>query len=137
METNRIEYKKEITKFIEREIIAFLNYKEGGIIYFGIDDEGNTVGLENADKSALVLKDKIKNNISPSAMGLFDIVVEEKDNKPIIKIIVASGTEKPYYFTKLGMTPKGSFIRIGTAAEQLSQLNILIVYLFIVKNVLK
>ena len=50
METNRIEYKKELTHFIEREIIAFLNYKEGGIIYIGIDDEGNTVGLQNADK---------------------------------------------------------------------------------------
>ena len=78
METNRIEYKKEITKFIEREIIAFLNYKEGGIIYFGIDDEGNTVGLENADKSALVLKDKIKNNISPSAMGLLILLLKKK-----------------------------------------------------------
>ena len=124
METNRIEYKKELTPFIEKEIIAFLNYKEGGIIYIGIDDKGNTIGLKNADKDALILKDKIKNNISPSALGLFDIITEEKENKPIIKVIVASGSEKPYFFTKYGMTPKGSFIRIGTSTEQLSQVNI-------------
>src|SRR5690606_40056846 len=55
----------------------------------------------------------IKNNISPSAMGLFDVVSEDKDGKTIIKIIVASGSEKPYFKKKYGMTEKGCFIRIG------------------------
>ena len=38
-ETNRIEYKRELTPKldIEKEVVAFLNYKEGGYIYFGID----------------------------------------------------------------------------------------------------
>ena len=38
-ETNRIEYKRELTPEldIEKEVVAFLNYKEGGYIYFGID----------------------------------------------------------------------------------------------------
>ena len=33
-ETNRIEYKLELTKELdlEKEVIAFLNYQEGGII---------------------------------------------------------------------------------------------------------
>lgn len=37
-ETNRIEYKRELTPEldIEKEIVAFLNYKEGGYIYIGI-----------------------------------------------------------------------------------------------------
>jgi ATP-dependent DNA helicase RecG len=39
----------------------------------------------------------------------------------IIKIIVASGSEKPYFFKKYGMTEKGAFIRIGTAAEPMPQ----------------
>lgn len=121
METNRIEYKREITPFIEKEIIAFLNYKEGGAIYIGVEDNGTILGLKNADKDALVLKDKIKNNIRPSALGLFDIILEEKENKSIIKVILASGSEKPYYYTKYGMTPKGCFVRTGTAAEQMTQ----------------
>jgi len=36
-ETNRIEYKRELTSEldIEKEVVAFLNYKEGGYIYIG------------------------------------------------------------------------------------------------------
>ena len=39
-ETNRIEYKRELTPEldIEKEVVAFLNYKEGGYIYIGIDN---------------------------------------------------------------------------------------------------
>lgn len=124
METNRIEYKQQLTHFIEKEVIAFLNYKEGGILYVGMQNNGVITGLQNADETALVLKDKFKHNISPSALGLFDIVVEEKDQKQYIKVIVASGTEKPYYYTKYGMTPKGCFERIGTAAEPMAQTRI-------------
>ncbi len=32
-ESNRIEYKQELTDGLEKEVIAFLNYREGGIIY--------------------------------------------------------------------------------------------------------
>ena len=35
-ETNRIEYKEQLNEDFELEVIAFLNYKEGGIIYVGI-----------------------------------------------------------------------------------------------------
>lgn len=121
METNRIEYKKQLTSFIEKEIIAFLNYKDGGVLYIGIQNNGTVIGVQNVDELALILKDKLKHNISPSALGLFDIVVEEKDNTQFLKIIVASGTEKPYYYTKYGMTPKGCYERIGTSAEPMPQ----------------
>lgn len=50
-------------------------------------------------------------------MGLFDVVSEEREDKEIIKIIVASWSEKPYFKKKYGMTEKGCFIRVGTAAE--------------------
>ncbi len=50
-------------------------------------------------------------------MGLFDVVSEERDGKKIIKLIVASGTEKPYYIAKKGMSEKGCFIRVGSASE--------------------
>ena len=43
-ESNRIEYKQELTDKLEKEVIAFLNYREGGIIYLGIDKNGNKIG---------------------------------------------------------------------------------------------
>ena len=122
-ETNRIEFKRELANDldIEKEVIAFLNYKEGGYIYIGIDKKGQTVGVEDPDGCMLKLKDRIKNNISPSAMGLFDIATETKDGKSIVKVTVASGMDKPYFKTKYGMTPRGAFIRVGTSVEALQQ----------------
>ena len=117
METNRIEYKRELTPNLEKEVIAFLNYHLGGIIYIGIDDDAKVVGVKNPDVLQLKIKDRLKNNILPSCMGLFDVVVEEKENKPIVKIIVASGYEKPYYIAQKGMSEKGCYIRVGSATE--------------------
>lgn len=116
-ETNRIEYKQELTKDLEKEVVAFLNYHEGGVIYIGIDKKDNVVGVSDADGDMLKIKDRLKNNILPSCMGLFDVVHEEREGKDGIKIIVASGPEKPYYLKKYGMSEKGCYIRTGTAAE--------------------
>ena len=40
-ETNRIEYKQELTDDLEKESVAFLNYLEGGVLYIGIEKTGN------------------------------------------------------------------------------------------------
>lgn len=48
-ETNRIEYKQELIDDLEKEVIAFLNYQEGGIIYIGIDKKGKAVGVSDID----------------------------------------------------------------------------------------
>jgi len=116
-ETNRIEYKQQLTDDLEKEAIAFLNYHEGGIIYIGIHKSGTVLGVSDIDSDMLKIKDRLKNNIMPSCMGLFDVAVENIESKDVIKITLASGTEKPYYIKKLGMSEKGTFIRVGTAAE--------------------
>ena len=119
-ETHRIEYKRELTPELdlEKEAIAFLNTLEGGLIYLGIDKAGLRVGVADVDGDMLKVKDRIKYNISPSAMGLFDLVEEEQPpGVYCIKIIVASGSEKPYAKKKYGLSEKGCFLRIGTAAE--------------------
>jgi ATP-dependent DNA helicase RecG len=111
-ETNRIEYKRELSKDldIEKEVIAFLNYHEGGIIYFGIDRNGSVIGVEDVDSDMLKIKDRLKNNIQPSCLGLFDVRLEKSGKKCLIKVIIASGPVKPYFKRKYGMTEKGSFI---------------------------
>lgn len=122
-ETTRIENKAILTPEldIEKEVIAFLNYKEGGCIYIDVDKNGQTLGIDDVDDCMLRLKDRIKNNISPSAMGLFDITEEKRDGRSVVKITIASGVEKPYFKTKYGMTPRGAYLRIGTSAEPMPQ----------------
>lgn len=118
-ETNRIELKRELTNEldIKKEVIAFLNNREGGIIYAGIDKDGKVVGVKDIDGDMLKIKDRIRKNISPSPMGLFDVLDENIDGTNVIKIFLASGSEKPYYKTKYGMSTRGCYIRVGTAAE--------------------
>lgn len=116
-ESNRIEYKQQLTDSLEKEIVAFLNYPDGGIIYIGMNDDGIPYGIANVDKVQLAIKDRLKHNILPSALGLFDVIHEHRDGKDLIKIIVASGSEKPYHLRKYGMSEKGCFIRIGSASE--------------------
>ena len=59
-ETNRIEFKRELTRELdlEREVVAFLNYREGGIIYIGVDDDGKAVGVRDIDGDMLKIKDE-------------------------------------------------------------------------------
>lgn len=116
-ESYRIELKLTLTDTLEKEVIAFLNSREGGLIYIGIADDGTVKGVGKTDTLQLQIKDRLKNNIHPMCLGLFDIIGEEMDAKEVIKIIVASGPEKPYYLKKQGMSEKGCFIRVGTAAE--------------------
>lgn len=68
-ETNRIEFKAELNDKLEKEIVAFLNNKEGGILYIGVDDTGKPTGLSNLDSIQLKIADRIKNNILPSTLG--------------------------------------------------------------------
>ena len=136
-ETNRIENKEQLNEDFEQEVIAFLNYKEGGIIYVGINKNGQVVGVENTDLTQLQIKDRIKNNIQPSTLGLFDVTVETIDNKEIIKVIISSGTEKPYYLRKKGRTPEGCYVRVGSSKERMTERMIEEMFARRIKNSLK
>lgn len=95
-ETNRVEYKEKLTKDLdlEREVIAFLNYLEGGFIYIGIDKYGEILGLDDIDGDMLKIKERIKNNISSSAMGLFDVVAEESDGT-LLRLLLLMAVKIP------------------------------------------
>ena len=137
VETNRIEYKEQLNEDFEQEVIAFLNYKEGGIIYVGVGKDGQVVGLQNVDLAQLQIKDRIKNNIQPSTLGLFDVTVEILDGKEVIKVVISSGTEKPYYLRKKGRTPEGCYIRVGSSKERMTERMINDMYAKRTKNSLK
>jgi predicted HTH transcriptional regulator len=119
-ETHNIEYKRELNEHFEKVAVSFLNSR-GGDIYIGIDDDGNIIGVKNADKTQLKIKDILKNNISPSVLGLFDVMLEEIDNKKVIKVKILEGTERPYYIKKYGLSEKGCFIRNGNASDPMPQ----------------
>ena len=119
-ESNRAEFKSILNDKMEKEIVAFLNNREGGVLYIGLDDDGHPLMNKDLDATQLKIADRIKNNILPSTMGLFDIVTEIIENVPVIKIIVSSGLEKPYYIRSQGMSPSGCFARVGTSTQPMT-----------------
>jgi ATP-dependent DNA helicase RecG len=90
-ESHRIEFKLTLTDTLEKEVVAFLNSREGGFIYLGIDDAGKAKGIENSDSIQLQIKDRLKHNILPTCLGLFDIMEEKIEDKDVLKLIIASG----------------------------------------------
>jgi len=96
-ENRDIEYKRILNERFEASVISFLNSRTGGILYIGIDDDLSVYGVENPDEVQRQIADRIKNNIRGESLGLYDIIPEKRDSKIIIKIIISSGTEKPYY----------------------------------------
>jgi predicted HTH transcriptional regulator len=119
-ESNRIEFKRELNDKLERSVVAFLNTSEGGLLYIGVDDDGQARGVTNIDLVQRQVVDRIKNSISPSVLGLFDVAVEKIDGVSVIKIIVSSGMEKPYYIRSQGRSERGCFIRLGNSVQPMT-----------------
>ena len=119
-ESNRIELKRELNDSLEKEVVGFLNYNEGGELYIGVEDNGVVIGVEDTDDIQKRVVDRIKNNICPSTMGLFDVITVKMEDKDIIKIVISSGPEKPYYIKKYGMSLNGCFIRVGTTVQPMT-----------------
>ena len=92
IENSRTEFKVKLVDDLEETVIGFLNSKDGGIIYLGVNDNGKIVGLNNnLDLLQRKIKDRIISNIEPSVLGLFDLEVLEEDNKKYLKITIARG----------------------------------------------
>ena len=119
VEDVRNEFKIKLTDKFEEEVISFLN-TNGGNIYIGVNDKGDIVGVNgNIDLLQRTIKDRIKDNIMPSTLGLYDVVVLEEGSKKYIKIIIAKGSDAPYYIKGMGMTPDSCFIRVGSSIQSM------------------
>lgn len=92
-ETKNLEYKREITNTFLKTVCAFSNY-DGGTIIFGIDDDGNIVGIKDLDKSCLQIEDMINDSIDPNPEYKLERNIKDKT----ISLIVYEGEDKPYLY---------------------------------------
>lgn len=119
IEDARNEFKVKLTDKFEEEVISFLN-TNGGNIYIGINDKGDIVGINGKiDLLQRTIKDRIKDNIMPSTLGLYDVVTLEENGKKYIKVIIAHGSDGPYYIKGMGMTPDSCFIGVGSSIQSM------------------
>ena len=115
-ENERVEYKSQLVDDIYKEVIAFAN-TEGGVIYIGIDDQGNAVGIENVDETYTRLTNGIRDAIAPDVTMFVRYILQ--DNK-VIRIEIGEGSYKPYYLKNKGLKSTGVYIRQGASSVQAS-----------------
>ena len=92
-ETRILEFKETITNTFLKTVSAFSNY-DGGIILFGVDDDGNIKGLSDVKQACLDIENKINDSITPQP----DYMLEIQNNDQMIKLTVKSGFHKPYLY---------------------------------------
>lgn len=92
-ETRTLEFKKEITNTFLKTVSAFANY-DGGVILFGVDDNGTKIGIKNPREACLDIENKINDSISPQPH--YELTVHKLDNTVILT--VQPGFDKPYIY---------------------------------------
>ena len=111
-ETENIEFKSQFTEEIYKEVIAFAN-TDGGIVYVGIDNDGNVIGLADVDQEYTRITNGIRDAIMPDVTMFVRFTIQ--DNK-VVRIAVSEGTNKPYYLKGKGLKPSGVYVRQGTSS---------------------
>lgn len=115
-ETENTEFKLAFTEEIYKEVIAFAN-TDGGVLYIGIDNDGNAIGLDEVDKEYTRITNGIRDAILPDVTMFVKYAIQ--DNK-VVSITISEGTNKPYYLRSKGLKPNGVYVRQGTSSVQAS-----------------
>ena len=92
-ESKNLEFKEKVSNTFLKTVTAFSNYN-GGKIIFGLNDQGEVVGIDNLEKEMLRIENKINDNITPQVD--FSLSVDEA--KKLIILQVEPGEDAPYYY---------------------------------------
>lgn len=119
VESEKIELKRKYTDTICKEIESFLN-TDGGIVFIGIDDNGQIIGVDNVDETIKKISEIITSQIEPSPIELVKTEIIYELEKSIIKISVLKGIKSIYCQKKYGFSPSGCHLRIGTTCKEMT-----------------
>ena len=111
-ENEHVEYKSQMLEDLYKEVIAFAN-TDGGVIYIGIDDQGNLTGIDDIDETYTRLTNGIRDAIQPDVTMFVRYILQE--NK-VIRIEVGEGSYKPYYLKAKGLKPTGVYVCQGATS---------------------
>lgn len=92
-ENKQLEFKSDITNTFLKTVSAFANYN-GGKIIFGVEDDGEVVGLNNPVQACLDIENKINDTIRPQPQ--YELSVQ--DVEKTVTLMVEPGVHKPYTY---------------------------------------
>lgn len=114
-ESEYVELKEQYSDTIIKEVIAFAN-SGGGSIYVGVNDDGEIIGIDDADRLIQKIANTVRDAIAPDVTMFVSYKNLEQDNKTFLEIQVQRGTMIPYYLKSKGLRPVGVYVRQGTSA---------------------
>ena len=91
-----------------KSVSAFANGIDG-TLFFGIDNDRNVIGLDDAQTDAETISRLIKERITPYPN--FILAPERENGKDILVLSVSAGRSTPYYYKADGVME--AYIRIG------------------------
>ena len=105
-----------------KSVSAFAN-GQGGSLFFGIDDNGGIIGLDDVQHVSQSISTRIRDLMDP--LPDVELIPHEVDGKKILQVKVSSGHYTPYYY--IGDGQRMAFIRVGdeslpATAEQMVRL---------------
>lgn len=105
-----------------KSISAFAN-GQGGSLFFGIDDNGEVIGLDDVQHVSQSISTRIRDLMDP--LPDVELIPLEVEGKKILQVKVSSGHYTPYYY--IGDGQRMAFIRVGdeslpATAEQMVRL---------------
>ncbi len=100
-EDYEVDYKISVGGIESKDFVAFANSSNGGTILVGVDEindengfqKGKVVGCDVGDESKLTIINKATPCRPPVEL---DIIIENTSDKPIYRIDIPSGYNKPY-----------------------------------------
>lgn len=92
-ETKDLEFKEQVTNTFLKTVSAFANYGTGEI-KFGINDNGQIVGIDHPVDTCLNIENKINDSIKPNPK--YDLSIDQATN--VITLKVYQGSSVPYFY---------------------------------------
>lgn len=92
-ESRTLEFKRDVSRTFLKTVSAFANFGMGEV-WFGVDDDGVIVGLEDSRTACLAIENAINDALSPRPRYTLD--VRSEDGKGLVVLRVFEGKDKPY-----------------------------------------
>ena len=96
-----------------KSVSAFAN-TDGGSLFYGVNDDGVIVGLENPQADADFISEMIKARLDP--VPEIQLIPIEHEEHTLLEVKVKAGTLTPYYYYQDGT--RTAYVRVGNESVE-------------------
>ena len=96
-----------------KSVSAFAN-TDGGSLFYGVNDDGVIVGLENPQADADFISEMIKARLDP--VPEIQLIPIEHEGRTLLEVKVKAGVLTPYYYYQDGT--RTAYVRVGNESVE-------------------